>query len=155
MFEPVTASVEHFARDPSDLSTARIAFGLLTKMVSVWGGPDVPLPGNVANGTPPPSSQPVLPGFDAFIITRFSPLSWAIPATPGFKVQDPVSRQLVTDIAQLQQEILRKTGSQYLAALEAELRGMGAGDGDVSVYVEKLRGDGKGFKDFLVGFLGR
>ena len=129
-------------------------------MVTVWGGPDVPLPPSV-NGADAPSSpvnipaQPVLPGFDQFAISRFSPLSWAIPATPGFKVQDPISRQLVQDIAQLQQEILKKTGSAYLMALEQELRTMGAGDQDAALYLQKLRGDGKTFKDFLVSFLGR
>jgi len=39
--------------------------------------------------------------------------------------------------------------------LESELRGMGAAEQDVVLYLEKLRGDPKGFKDFLVGFLGR
>jgi exportin-T len=113
------------------------------------------------NGVETPSSpvnispQPVLPGFDQFVINRFSPLSWAIPSTPGFKVQDPTSRQLVADIAQMQQEILKKTGSSYIAALEQELRTMGANDQDVALYLEKLRSDTKSFKDFMVGFLGR
>jgi exportin-T len=152
--------VEHFVRDPSDVSTARTAFSLLTKIVSVWGGPDVPLLPNV-NGVDLPSSpvnippQPVLPGFDQFVINRFSPLSWAIPATPGFKVQDPTSRQLVADIAQMQQEILKKTGTAYLVALEQELRTMGASSQDVALYLDKLRGDAKAFKDFMVSFLGR
>lgn len=160
IFETIIATVEHFARDPSDVPTARTAFSLLTKMVTVWGGPDVPLPPTV-NGAETTSSpvnipaQPVLPGFDQFAISRFSPLSWAIPATPGFKVQDPASRALMQDIAQMQQEILKKTGPAYLIALEQELRTMGADDQTASMYVEKLRGDQKVFKDFLVSFLGR
>ncbi|KIW00163.1 uncharacterized protein PV09_08338 [Verruconis gallopava] len=158
-FESVIATIEHFARDPSDLALARTAFGVLTKMVSVWGGPDTAIQVNPNSETPAsPTSippQPVLPGFDQFIITRFSPLSWSIPATPGFKVQDPVSRQLVAEIAQLQQEILKKTGALYLASIEQELRGMGAADADVNLYLEKLRADPKSFKDFLIGFLGR
>jgi hypothetical protein len=32
---------------------------------------------------------------------------------------------------------------------------MGLGDAEVEVYLQKLRGDQDGFKDFLVGFLGR
>jgi exportin-T len=70
-------------------------------------------------------------------------------------VHDPPSRQLVHDIAQLQQEILKKTGSLYIQALGQELRGMGMGDADVELYLVKLGGDAKGFRDFLVGFLGR
>lgn len=160
IFESVIAAIEHFARDSSDLTTARTAFGLLTKMTSLWGGPDIPLPpsttaAELATSPVVITTNPVLPGFDQFAITRFSPLSWAIPATPGFRVQDPSSRGLVADIASLQQEILRKTGGMYLRALEMELRGMGAADADILTYLDKLRGDIKGFRDFLVGFLGR
>jgi len=160
IFESVIATIEHFARDPSDLTTARTAFSLLTKMTSLWGGPDIPLPPPTIATEPPTSPatippNPLLPGFDQFAISRFGPLSWAIPATPGFRVQDPSSRGLVADIAGLQQEILKKTGGMYLRALESELRGMGAADADIIVYLEKLQGDAKGFRDFLVGFLGR
>lgn len=117
-------------------------------MVSTWGGPDLP-----PNSSSPP--QPVLPGFDQFAITRFAPLAWAIPSSPGFRVRDPNSRKVVNEIAGLQQEILKKTGQLYEESLRNELRGMGAGEGDVTTYVEKLRGDGKAFKEFLVAFLGR
>jgi exportin-T len=55
----------------------------------------------------------------------------------------------------LQQEILRKTGSMYLEALRQELGNMGMLEQDVAVYLEKLRGDTRGFREFLVGFLGR
>jgi len=132
-------------------------------MTSTWGGPDIPLPSSansIATNSPPTSPTtippaPLLPGFDQFAITKFSPLSWAIPSTPGFRVQDPVSRQLIHDIAGLQQEILKKTGIMYLQALTQELKGMGMGQPDVEVYLVKLGGDGKGFREFLVGFLGR
>lgn len=140
--------------------TSRLAFSVLAKMTSVWGGPDVPLSGGANTNSPstspttlPPS--PLLPGFDQFAITKFSPLSWAIPSTPGFRVHDPSSRALVHDIAALQQEILKKTGSMYIQALGQELRGMGMGEADVELYLTKLGGDSKVFKDFLVSFLGR
>jgi exportin-T len=132
-------------------------------MTSTWGGPDVPLPPASNGQTPnsPPTSpvaippSPVFPGFDTFAITRFSPLSWAIPSTPGFRIADPGSRALVHDIAALQQEILKKTGVAYLEALVRELAGMGVGEGDVQGYLGALRGGAKGFRDFLVTFLGR
>lgn len=62
---------------------------------------------------------------------------------------------MVHDIASLQQEILRKTGNMYVEALGQELRGMGVGDQDVAIYVDKMQGDAKGFREFLVKFLGR
>lgn len=59
------------------------------------------------------------------------------------------------EIASLQQEILKKTGGLYENALREELRGMGAQESDIQGYVEKLKGDSKQFKEFLVAFLGR
>jgi exportin-T len=121
----------------------------------------VPIPTNDQTPTSPPTSptaippSPLFPGFDTFAITRFSPLSWAIPSTPGFRIADPGSRALVHDIAGLQQEILRKTGMAYIQALAMELGGMGVGEADIQLYLEKLRGPEKGFRLFLVGFLGR
>lgn len=59
------------------------------------------------------------------------------------------------DIAGMQEAILKKTGVAYLEALARELAGIGVGEGDVEVYLGKLREGGKGFREFLVGFLGR
>lgn len=70
-------------------------------------------------------------------------------------MHDPSSRALVHDIAAMQQEILKKTGSMYIQALGQELRGMGMGEADVELYLTKLGGDAKVFRDFLVSFLGR
>jgi exportin-T len=129
-------------------------------MTSTWGGPDVPLPQTTDTNSPPPSPTtiapaPVFPGFDTFAITRFSPLSWAIPSSPEFRIVDPGSRALVYDIAAFQQEILKKTGIAYLDALARELGGMGLGEADTQVYMQKLRGNAKEFREFLVAFLGR
>jgi exportin-T len=127
-------------------------------MTTTWGGPDITA---LSTSNPPPNSPtnmaptPTIPGFDSFAITRFSPLSWAIPSTEGFKVGDPNGRAFVQEIALLQQEILKKTGVTYTDALRSELGGMGLGDAEVEVYLQKLRGDQKGFKDFLVSFLSR
>jgi exportin-T len=115
-------------------------------MTSIWGGPDA---------TPTTSPSPLVPGFDTFAITRFSPLSWAIPATQGFRVHDPASRSLVFEMANLQQEILKKTGNIYLEALSTELKSMGVVDGEVKAYLEKLQGDRRHFQEWLTGFLGR
>jgi exportin-T len=165
MFENTITVIEHFTRDPSDISTARTAFNLLSKMIAIWGGPDIhPLSSSTSAAAPepPPNSpvpdlrpSPVIPGFDVFAVTRFSPLSWAIPASPGFKTADAGGRMLVCEIATMQQEILKKNGRMYVESLRGELAAMGAGVGDVQVYVAKLSGDRKGFQEFLVGFLGR
>ena len=148
-FESLIECITVFARQAADLPTARFAFAVLVKMTSVWGGPDVSP--NDASARP----QPALPGFDSFAISRFSPLSWAIPASPGFRVRDPSARNVIYEIAALQQEILKKTGNMYVEALRMELRGMGAAEGNIATYVSKLKGDSKQFREFLVTFLGR
>lgn len=117
-------------------------------MTSVWGGPDIP-----ADGSQAPA--PTIPGFDAFAVARFSPLSWAIPSDPNFRVRDPTARSLVHEIAAMQQEILKKCGQLYVNALGQELRAMGMSEMETDGYLNHLRGDPKAFKDFLVGFLGR
>ena len=149
VFEALVECVSLFARQAADLPTAKLAFAVLVKMVSVWGGPDV----SPSDASARP--QPALPGFDSFAVSRFSPLSWAIPASPGFRVRDPAARNVIYEIATMQQEILRKTGNAYVEALRMELRGMGAAEGDIDAYVSKLGGDPKQFKEFLVTFLGR
>ena len=162
MFDNIIAAIEHFARDASDIDTARLSFQTLTQVMRAWGGPDI-APLTAANGPPPnsptgargPAASPAIPGFDAFAISRLSPLSWAIPAAATFNPVDPGGRQLVHEIAALQQEIYRKTGEVYVEALRRELAGMGLGLADVEVYTQKLRGDPKGFKEFLGKFLGR
>ena len=130
-------------------------------MTTVWGGPDVHTL-STSSHNPPPNSpvadlapSPAIPGFDVFAVSRFGPLSWAIPAAPNFKVSDAQGRMLVSEIAVMQQEILRKCGRMYVERLREELGAMGAMQGDIEVYVGKLNGDKKGFQEFLVGFLGR
>jgi exportin-T len=128
-------------------------------MVAVWGGPNVQywiegvLQQPVAGV---PSAQPTLPGFDNFAISRFSPLTWAVPAAQGFNAKDPQARQVLAEAASLQMEILRKTGNAYVDALRTELGAMGVGNGDVEGYVATLvRGGEKEFKSFFMTFVGR
>jgi exportin-T len=127
-------------------------------MIATWGGPDVvpvPIPNPPPNSPTDLPASPSIPGFDTFIISRFSPLSWAIPSSPGFKAKDPNARQLIYEIASMQQEILKKTGQTYVLALSQELQSMGVGELDVAAYATKLRGDTKGFREFLTTFLTR
>jgi exportin-T len=177
MFETIINALSHYASDPTDLPTARLALAVCTRMTAVWGGPDVAVPSVSGQQAPAqlngavPSPQPFFPGFDTFAITRFSPLSWAIPSSTNFKAKDPQSRSLVTEIAALQETILHKTGGLYIDTLRTQLAGMGAGAPDIERYVAALvdgatrapsKEDGKqgkgamtGFRGFLVGFLDR
>ncbi|KAF2192772.1 Xpo1-domain-containing protein [Zopfia rhizophila CBS 207.26] len=161
-FESIITSLDTFARDNNDYQTGRLAISVLTRMTTVWGGPDKIGPG--ANGSTPTSpitAQAPLPGFDDFAVTRFSPLAWSIPGSPGFNVKDAQARQVLQEVAGLQAEILKKVGESYVERLKEELRGMGASDEMVQEYLRVLAGaienpkKEKEWRNFFVQFVSR
>ncbi len=145
IFEKTVSAIESFAKDPTDLHTARLALGAMTRMIGTWAGTEK------TNGS---AMQTSIPQFDNFAIQQFSPIVWAIPASQGFKPTDAGARLFLQEIAAMQYELYKKTGVQYIDALRGQLLQMGVSEGDVNVYLEKLDGDVKGFREFLVGFMG-
>ena len=118
-------------------------------MSSLWGGPDITHP---SNGDL--ASQPVLPGFAHFMITRFSPLCWALPTTASFNPKDAQAKQVLAEAATLQKIIYAKTGPEYIEWLRGtELPSMGMGGGLVDEYVGSLELlDIKNFRQFFQVF---
>jgi exportin-T len=112
----------------------------------VWGGPDIASP--VTNPTPP---NPTLPNWDTWAMNRFTPLSWTLLLSPKFNAKDAQAKQVLSDIAAMQVEILKKTGRGYLEALKQQLEGLGVGGQTVEEYLRALtEKDGKGFRNFFV-----
>jgi exportin-T len=151
-FETILTTLEHFCRDSSDYPTARLSLAVLTKMTQVWGGPDLTIP-------PPPGaaqvSSPTVPGFDSFIMQRFSPLTWSLVSSPSFQPKDAQARSYLTEAATLQWTILRKTGLAYETHLrETEMRGLGLQDDIIGEYIKNLEIKDKfEFKKFFVQFV--
>ncbi len=154
VFEDIMTSIEHLARDVEDFPTAKMALLLLSRMCAVWGGPDVVSLTGQAN---PDAAQPrpALPGFDQYMITRFSPLCWALPTNPSFNNKDAQARQALSEAANLQKTIYTKTGQQYLTYLRGnELRTMGMNDTLINDYLQKLGTmELKAFKTFFPKFV--
>lgn len=153
-FETVINTIEHFTKDADDFPTAKMAFQLLARMCVVWGGPDVVLANGGANeNTAQP--RPTLPGFDQFMISRFSPLCWELPSNPSFNPKDAQARQVLIEAAGLQKTICCKAGEQYLKWLrDDELRKMGMNDAMINDYLNKLTTlDMKSFKTFFAKFI--
>ena len=155
-FETLIGTIEHFAKDGDDMPTAKMAFQVLGKMCSVWGGPDVVFTAGQANGIVS-IAQPALPGLDRFMMARFSPLCWALPASPSFNAKDAQARQVLSEAAGLQKTIFSKTGQEYLSWLrDNELRNMGMNDEMIDEFLGKLSGlDMRAFKTFFPIFVGR
>nr|Q0CIL3.2 RecName: Full=Exportin-T; AltName: Full=Exportin(tRNA); AltName: Full=Karyopherin-beta; AltName: Full=tRNA exportin [Aspergillus terreus NIH2624] len=153
MFDTVITTIEHFAKDVEDYTTAKMAFSLLSKMGSSWGGPDITPDG--ANGAT--AQQVALPGFGQFMITRMSPLCWALPATPSFNSKDAQAKQVLAEAGGLQRTIYGKTGMEYIEYLrDRELPSMGMGAELVEEFVGALsRLDLKGFRQFFPSFIQR
>lgn len=138
-FQTVISTMEHFTKNITDFPTAKLAFAVLTRMVTAWGGPDVPTPKYAVPSSDPPAAQPTLPGFDRFMMERFSPLCWALPSNASFNPKDAQGRQVLGEAAGLQKAILAKTGQEYLTWLtDIELRGMGMDEGTINEYVAAL-----------------
>jgi len=149
-FETIISTIEHFAKDTSEHPDSKLATSVLTKMTGVWGGPNIP---NPATNTLAPN--PVLPGFDRFMITRFSSITWALMTSPNFDPKDAQANRVVGEIAILQQAILAKTGREYLNWLkDSELRNLGIPDAAIEEYLRALTTtDAKNFKQILLRFL--
>ncbi|KZZ88550.1 HEAT repeat containing protein [Ascosphaera apis ARSEF 7405] len=155
IFEAVIETVEHFAKDADDLPTSKMAFSVLSRMSALWGGADIAPPPN--STAPINSTQIAIPGFQRFMITRFSPLCWSLPMTPSFNAKDAQSKQALAEASNLQKTIYTKTGQEYLEYLSTgELPSIGMGEELVNEYLSALATlDFKGFKVFFQSFIQR
>ncbi|KAL1984008.1 hypothetical protein VTN96DRAFT_9693 [Rasamsonia emersonii] len=153
IFETVISTIEHFAKDVDDFTTAKMAFSVLSKMASAWGGPDISA--TPSNGVT--TTQAALPGFNQFMFTRFSPLCWALPSTPSFNPKDAQARQVLAEAGGLQHTIYSKTGAEYVEYLRTrELPSMGMGSDLIDEYLNALTQlDMKGFRGFFQSFIQR
>ncbi len=107
--------------DSGNLPASKIAFSLLTKMASVWGGPDVASISE--NPTTLGSPSPVIPGFDQLIlIDRFHSACWQVLLNERFRPStDAQTKQVLNEIASLQQAIYLKTGEGFIRHLQSTL----------------------------------
>lgn len=152
IFETIIGTLDHFSRDTEDYPTAKMAFAVMSKMCVVWGGPDV----IGADGRPTgAAAQPAMTGFDQYMISRFSPLSWAMASNSSFNRTDAQARQVLQEAAGLQKALYQKNGQAYLTWLrDNELRSMGMSDNMINEYLGTLSTqDTKAFKTFFAKFI--
>ncbi|KAH0557174.1 hypothetical protein GP486_005038, partial [Trichoglossum hirsutum] len=124
IFTHLITTVEHFAQDISDLPTSKLAFGVLHKMSSTWGGPDVVPSSTIRQASAAnkinasdATTAPALPGFDRFMIERFSPVGWQILSNPSLDIRDAQTRTVLWEVAALQKTIYAKTGGEFVEHL--------------------------------------
>ena len=157
-FETLIISITTLAKTVTagtgNLPASRLAFSVLTRMADIWGGPNIA----VLSPQPSPPSQPPspsFPGFDQFLIERFHPICWEVLQEPTFRpATDAQAKQVLNEIAGLEQMIYLKTGDMFVRHLqEGFFPAMGGGDG--GDFVKSMTGsvDRKGLAGYLQGFL--
>lgn len=100
--------------------SSKLAFGVMTRMAAIWGGPD--LATISANPTAPVGTpSPAIPGFDQFMIERFHSVCWEVMQDPQFKPEDAQTKQVLTEIAALEQAIYKKTGDVFIQNVQNQL----------------------------------
>lgn len=148
IFESLITTIQMFAKDADDFTTAKMAFTVLSRMVLEWAGPDINLDPSSNDLT---NQKAALPGFNQFMYTRFSPLCWALPSTPNFNAKDAQARQVLAEAGGLQRTIYSKTGSEYIEYLrDQELPSIGMGKELIDEYLNALTMlDLKAFRQFF------
>jgi exportin-T len=119
-FESLITSIITLAKTigHGSLGASRFGFSVLSKMATVWGGPDVATIS--ANPTAPVGApNPAIPGFDQFMIDRFHTACWEVLQDAQFKPNsDAQSKQVLGEIAGLEQTIYTKTGDAFIRHLQ-------------------------------------
>lgn len=152
-FEPMIASIIELSKTLDDLGPSRLAFTIMARISALWGGPDVAtISQNPTAPTGPP--QPAIPGFDQFMIDRFHSVCWEVLRNPSFRPSnDAQTKQVLLEIAQLEQTIYTKTGDVFIQQLQNELfPSLGIDGGD---FLRSLTTstDKRGFATYLQGLL--
>ncbi len=93
-----------------------------------------------------------LPGFDRFMIERFSSVCWTALANPAFNPRDATSRQVAAEMASLQKTIFTKTGLEFVTHLrDVSFPEMGLEKSQAEEYLRALQSrDLKGFRQFFL-----
>jgi len=153
-FETILNVIEHYAKEISDVATAKLAVNLLSKMSFVFG----PAIGNnklaaTLAGAIPPQEQP-LSGFENLMTERFSLLCWEIPYSSGFNPKDAQGRAVLGEIASLQKMLYLKLGEGFLDSLKRVIFPRIGVNRGIEEYCDSLRrSDVKQFKAFFLKFV--
>ncbi|CAD6500789.1 BgTH12-06495 [Blumeria graminis f. sp. triticale] len=157
-FESLILSVTSLAAIASsnsagNIAPIRMAFVIMTLMTQLWGGLDQ---GN-ANGQPATKStlpQFAFPGFERVLVERFHPICWDVMRNSTFKPDtDANSKQILHEIAGLENAIYKKTGHLFLQHLQQEFFPSIGVDGSEFIQVLSNGSDRKDLVKFLQGFV--
>jgi exportin-T len=142
-FDPLINSIITLAKTVGhgNLGASRTGFSVLAKMAQQWGGPDVRVLPPQNPGYKPEISSQEIPGFGQFMIERFHTACWEVMLDSNFKPNDAQCRQVLGEIASVEQIIYSKTGDTFIHHLETTtLPQLGI---DAQTFVHHLTSDDK------------
>ncbi|CAM1505260.1 Fc.00g108970.m01.CDS01 [Cosmosporella sp. VM-42] len=153
-FETMILSIIELGKTlDGNIGPSRLAFTLMTRISAIWGGPDIATISQ--NPTAPAGAPaPTIPGFDQFMIDKFHSACWEVMRNPNFRpYQDAQTKQVLVEIAGLEQMIYTKTGDMFIQQLQNILfPSLGIDGGD---FLRSLTSstDKKTFASYLQGLL--
>ncbi|KAH7360677.1 Exportin-T [Rhexocercosporidium sp. MPI-PUGE-AT-0058] len=156
-FESLVASVTGLAETVTsgtgNLAASRLAFSVITRMADLWGGPSIASVGPQALSAAVPPT-PAFDGFDRFLIERFHPICWVVLREPTFRpATDAQAKQVLNEIAGLEQMIYMKTGQMFLDHLQQSFFPAMGFNGTDFIKSMTTSADRKGLAGYLQGFL--
>lgn len=156
-FEPLIISVTTLANTVTNgtgnLAASRLAFSVITRMADLWGGPNIATLGAPPT-SPSPLPSPAFPGFDRFLIERFHPICWEVLREPQFQPStDAQAKQVLNEVAGLEQTIYIKTGDMFLQHLQSSFFPSLGIDGTEFIKHMTTSTDRKGLSVYLQSFL--
>ncbi|CAG8609589.1 11241_t:CDS:10 [Funneliformis caledonium] len=144
--ENILQSVVHYASDLVDLPSARTAFSILSKTVTLWGS----LP--IQTSTNNVDSGRSLPGFEQFMYEHILRICFEVPMKPAFNITDGQSVLVLNEIP----GIIRTMYSQRGHELIDYLRRVWLPQNLADEFVQALQQlDQKGFKTYFRTFVQR
>ncbi|KOS18584.1 Exportin-T [Escovopsis weberi] len=153
-FEPMISSVIELGKTlEGNLGPSRLAFTIMTKISSLWGGPDV---AQISQNPTAPSGSPspAIPGFDRFMMDRFHTACWDAMRNPALgPAQDAQTKQVLTEIAGLEQVIYTKTGDVFIQQMQNEVFPSLGINGDEFLRCLTTSTDKRRFSSYLQGLL--
>ncbi|KAF4975488.1 hypothetical protein FZEAL_7726 [Fusarium zealandicum] len=153
-FEPMISSIIELAKTlEGNIGGSRLAFTLMMRMATIWGGHDV---ATISQNPTAPTGEPTpaFPGFDQFMIDRFHSTCWEVMRNPNFRPsQDAQTKQVLTEIAGLEQVIYTKTGDVFIQSLQNGLFPSLGIDGDDFLRSLTTSTDKRHFSTYLANML--
>ncbi|KAK3190998.1 pre-tRNA nuclear export protein [Lecanicillium sp. MT-2017a] len=153
-FESLISSVIELGKTlDGNQGPSRLAFNIMLRISSIWGGPDIATISQNPSA-PTGSPNPAIPGFDQYMIDRFHSACWEVMRNPSFRPwQDAQTKQILAEIASLEQVIYTKTGDVFIQNLHNGLFSSLGINGDEFLRSLTTSTDKKAFPSYLQALL--